>query len=407
MIKKRVKSKVRSRDTDDEDDRRTSKNKSNKPKLKSSKGGSKFVYKKRSAETVRKQASRPVGRYDSAFKSGTDLFRMKNGDNTIRILPPTWPDADHYAYPVWMHRFIGPDNSTYACPRKMLNKPCPICDAAQQARDNDDKDEEKALRAQEMWCCWVIDRDGDDPELPQIHQMSGIMDKDILNNTIDKKRGDVLAIDDPDNGYDLTIRRSGQGIKTRYSGFTFDRQDSPISDDADTQEEILAHIADNPIPDLINYYDSKYLQNMLSGSAEESDEELDDDSEEDEDEDADDSKSKKTKKTKVKAKSRDEDEDEEDEESDEDSDDEGEEESDDEEASDEEDEESDDEEEESSDGEEEEDDETEDEDSESDEEPDDEADEDEEEEPRGRGGRGRVTKKPSRPKIKPRKSGRR
>ena len=249
-------------------------------KKKSSKGAS-FTYKKRSSDDVRKRAEQTGGRFDSIFKQGFDTFRPKAGDNLIRILPPTWDDQDHYGYDVWVHKFIGPDNSNYLCPRKMKGEYCPICAAAEEAKEAGEVDEAKALQPSQQVVTWVLDRD-EDPT-PLLYSISWMADRDIASLCQNKRTGKVLLIDHPDEGYDVTIKRHGQGLKTRYN-YAIDRDQTSIDDDPDVQDEILEYIQDNPIPDVLHFYDSSYLEKVLDGSSQERDPDLDEDEDEDEDE---------------------------------------------------------------------------------------------------------------------------
>lgn len=267
-----------------------------------------FVYRERSADAVKKRAERKGGRFDSIFKQSFDSWRPKVGANRIRILPPTWDDFDHYGFRIFVHRFIGPDNSTYLCPSKMLNKKCPICAAVKETRDAGEEEEAKRMSAVEQFVYWVLDRDEKDPS-PELTAFSWTMDRDIAKLTIDDRTGKILLIDHPDDGFDLTFDRDGQGMKTRYSAYRIDRESSPISEDEAEQEEVLSLISKNPIPDCLQYYPPDYLQRMLDGTASEKDEDLDEEGAADEDEE-------ETPKRKVKAKAdgkgrRDEDEEEE------------------------------------------------------------------------------------------------
>jgi hypothetical protein len=234
-----------------------------------------YVYRPRSVEDVKARAERTGGRFDSPFKQGIDLWRPKAGDNLIRILPPTWEDADHYAYTAWMHKWIGPDNSNYLCPRKMLGKACAVCDAAREAKDAGEKDEEKALNPSEALLTWILDRDADDPAHPYLYQMSWTMDRDIAALCYNKRSGKILNIDDPDDGYDLTLKRSGTGLKTKYFGLAIDRDPSPITDDPKEYDEIMEYIQENQIPDILKFYDNDYLIRVLEGTQQAKDPDLD------------------------------------------------------------------------------------------------------------------------------------
>jgi hypothetical protein len=236
-------------------------------------GGGRYVYKERDAATVRRKAeAQGSGMFDSLIKPGIDTWKAAQGDNTIRILPPTWDDHDDCVYTIYTHNYIGPDESTYLCLRKMGKGHCPICDEAKACKDAGDDDGWKTYRPQERVALWIIDRDDkSDPPTPQFYHMHSRQWQDILKVSYDKKTGKVLSIDHPDNGYDLSIFRSGAGQRTRYSGFAFDREDSPIDPDEGVQDEIMEFVEKNPIPDVLNYYDEKYLESIVSGTAPERD----------------------------------------------------------------------------------------------------------------------------------------
>lgn len=245
--------------------------------LKSNSKKSGFVYKPRTADQVKGRASRKSGLYDSIFKQGFDTYRPKQGDNLIRYLPPTWDDSDHYGYTAFVHRNIGPDNATYLCPRKMLNKPCPICEAQKEAKDAGEGEEATALTVAERIISWVVDRDADDPEKPLIYDTSWTQDRDIVSLCVNERTGEILMIDHPDKGYDVTIKRQGTGMRTKYYGYAISRDDCPINDSEKVQEEILDYVKDNPIPDVLNFYDYDYLAGVLSGKVAAKDEVLDKD----------------------------------------------------------------------------------------------------------------------------------
>src|SRR3990172_4153390 len=122
-------------------------------------GKKKFVYRPPDPEDVKKRADRSGGRFDSPIKDGFDTWRPKVGDNCIRVLPPTWDNHSHYAFETWVHKYIGPDSSTYLCPAKMLQKNCPICKMAQECKDAGEEDDYKKLRVTTVYYCWIIDRD--------------------------------------------------------------------------------------------------------------------------------------------------------------------------------------------------------------------------------------------------------
>jgi hypothetical protein len=249
-----------------------------KDKTKKSKG---FVYKGRSAETIKKIAEQSGGRFDSILKGGTDTFTPHVGENTVRILPPTW-DSDYFGLTVWVHSRIGEDNSTYLCLKKMKGKDCPICAAAKEAKDDGEEDEAKALRNNERFLYYVIDRKEKEPS-PAVWNASWTQNRDIADACRNMKTGKVLLIDHPGRRLRPLVPAHRSGLKTKYGAPQVDRDKSPISDDDDEQTEILETIEANPLPDLLHYYDAEYLEKVLSGGGKK-DEELDDDEDGDEEE---------------------------------------------------------------------------------------------------------------------------
>ncbi|CAM5998802.1 unnamed protein product [Sphagnum balticum] len=129
----------------------------------------------------------------------------------------------------------------------------------------ENKEEAKELSARERLVCWVIDRNGDDAERPMALSMSWTMDRDIAAQCHNKKTGKVLLIDHPDDGFDVLLKKSGQGLKTKYYGVSIDRESSPINDDEKVQDEILEFIENNPIPSILVYKDSDYLERVING----------------------------------------------------------------------------------------------------------------------------------------------
>jgi hypothetical protein len=229
---------------------------------------SKFVYKPRSFDDVKERAEQTGGKFDSPIKPGFDIFRPKNGDNFIRYCPPSEVGAP-YALSVWMHSYVGPDNSTYVCPLKNFNKPCPICAAAEEATRQGDRDEAKDLKPTEKRVAWILDRSQDDPT-PMVFIMGWQQNRDIEALTVDKKKGKVVYIDDPDNGYDVRFTRSGTMLMTRYFGYVVERDESPLCENPDDQQKVIDHIMENPIMDILQVYDEDHLDRVINGATDSS-----------------------------------------------------------------------------------------------------------------------------------------
>jgi hypothetical protein len=265
-------------------------NKAGKTKLAKPVKKSGFIYKPRKFEDVKRRAEKPQGRYDSIYKPGFDTFRPKQGENIIRILPPTWDgEQDHYGYTVFVHSYVGADKSTYLCPSKMKKKHCPICKAAEDAKRAGEEDDAKQLYVREQTLFWVLNRDGEDKKHPLLYSVSGSMDRDILSQTVTSRTGKALAIDHPTEGYDVIIKRTGQGLMTRYVS-SIDRESSPIADKQSDRDAITDYIEENPIPSVLKFYAEDYLEKIINGTTEQKDGDLE---EEDEDLDEEDEEEEK------------------------------------------------------------------------------------------------------------------
>jgi hypothetical protein len=227
-----------------------------------------FDYQPPSFEEASKLTERRGSRFDNIIKQdGPRFFKARGGDNFIRILPPTWDNAKHYALAIKIHRSIGPDNATYLCLKENETSPekdCPICEERYRSgipqKDND------TLRAQTSQLIYLIDRANED-QGPMIWTISNKSDLEILAQSLEKRQSRYLPIAHPIDGYDVEFVRDGEGINTRYRGFKVARTSSPVHDNADRLEEWLNYIEDNPITDLLNYYSAEHIKSVFHGKS--------------------------------------------------------------------------------------------------------------------------------------------
>ena len=209
-----------------------------------------FKYERRSPQTVEKRASQQGGDFQNFISDAYKTFSPKKGDNWIRILPPTWENADHYGYDVHVHYQVGPDKGAVVCNYKQFNERCPICDARTKAERDNDEELAKDLKPSKRVCVWLIDmKDPDKGAL--IWPMPWSLDRDISKISKDKRSGETYYIDDPEEGYDLMFDKEGEQITTKYTGVQLARR--PSSVDA----TCMQYVVTNPLPDtlLLRTYD--------------------------------------------------------------------------------------------------------------------------------------------------------
>jgi gp32 DNA binding protein like len=236
---------------------------------------SRFVYQERDDDEVKKISQESGRKYETPFRKEFDIFIPKPGTNNIRILPPTWPNAKYYAYFIYVHRFVGAQSSTFLCLQEMGKGKCPCCEAWKQAKEAGDEAEARAMSYSVQALYWVLNRDGDD-DTPQLYTISKVRDSEIVELSEDPQTHKLLRIDHPDEGYDISFKRTGKGkTDTKYIGTRVARSPSPIHEDENVQNEILEYITKNPLPSVLLFRDYKYVNDAISGTAEEKDVDLD------------------------------------------------------------------------------------------------------------------------------------
>ncbi len=278
----------------------------------------KFKYQSRDASSWKQHAQESAGNFDRYVLDSVNRFAPRDGSNRIRILPPTWKDAGDWAYRIFMHYGVGPDEQSYLCPKMMREEACPVCDEVSRLAKSGENDDAKKLKYKKRFGTYLIDRKAED-EGVQFWAMPFTVWQGA-NIAAEDEDGEILEFDHPDNGYDLLFKKEGSRDRTKYVGTKLTRKSSPISDDEDDQDTWCAFIKVNKLPDILKFYDPEYIGSIFDGEAsdddEDEDEDLDDEDldeeDEDEDEDEDDDADE----------DEDEDEDDEDEDEDEDEDDE-------------------------------------------------------------------------------------
>lgn len=254
-----------------------------------------FTYRRRerTADDIRSRASEGSRDFDRLWKGDVKLFKPRDGENIVRILPATWgaqpytnaeldkmPEEDlrrlqdeddrwgvEWYITVWIHYGVGPDNGMYLCRAKMLDERCPICEAAKATRDPDEADQ---LQPSKRALAWVVDRDAE-KEGPQLWPMPWTKVRgEIYARSTNKKDGTPILPDGrpPDyEGYDVIFNKTGKEDRTNYTGVEIDRDPSPICEDEKREEKWLAYIEEHSLPSLLNFYDAEHIDKVLRGRA--------------------------------------------------------------------------------------------------------------------------------------------
>lgn len=187
------------------------------------------------------------------------MYKPGDGANIIRIMPPTWQDADHFGLDIYVHYEVGPDNPSYLCLEKMKGEPCPICEERARATKDNDSEYADKLKPAKRVLVYLIDRDNE-RDGPKIWSMPWTIDRDLCKLVVDRRSGEVLPIDDPEKGYDIEFDRTGKGTHTKYVGLAIARRESDIG-----KPEWLDFVVDNPLPDQLQFYDYDHIAKQFGG----------------------------------------------------------------------------------------------------------------------------------------------
>ena len=232
-------------------------------------------YRPMNAARVKESSQRTGSKFDNIFIQGITTYKAAVGTNIVRFVKD--PDADYYGEDIWVHPYVGIKNSTYLCLKKMKNKPCPICEMAEDAQRAGDKDEYLSLSPKQRLIAYCLDRNDEKAGL-KVWDMSWTMDRDIADVCIIKKTGATIDVTDPDAGYDIYFQRVGTTKNnTRYSGFQVDRETTPLSEKQRDADKWIDEVQEKPLLSLLKYMDSDYLADILTGKVEEKDEEGEED----------------------------------------------------------------------------------------------------------------------------------
>lgn len=232
-------------------------------------GGFKFEYRGRTGDQVRERASRALGGRDSFFNSDVQFLTPRVGDNNVRIMPPPPDKADvwgHYGMQLPVHYGIGADQSAYVCVNKLRGEDCVLCAERARAAGAGEEELADALKPNYRVAIYVIDR-AQESKGPMIWNMPAGVDKDVTKLCIEPGSGEVLLVDDPEVGYDLSFVREGEGLKTKYKGIQFSRKPSPLADDPEVAATWLQYIVEHPIDDCLVFHDQDYIAKVFEGQA--------------------------------------------------------------------------------------------------------------------------------------------
>ena len=163
---------------------------------------------------------------------GITMYKTQAGDNFMRVIPPLDPKV-FWAKEVYVHRNIGANGATFVCPKKMYNKPCPICEVVEKMKQANPEDEQiKELVAGKRYLMFVYDVRGEETEAQGLkwYDAPGVVVSNITGLSKDKRTKEIIDVSDPVDGCDIEFVRKGTGLSSKYESFNLKKTD-PIPEE--------------------------------------------------------------------------------------------------------------------------------------------------------------------------------
>ena len=218
-----------------------------------------YVYRERSQESIHRRAVAKGGDFAGYLDEQFPIYQVRDGQNWIRPLPPTWDNAEHYGYEVWVHYRVG-GNTDCLCLRIMKGEKCPVCQGIARLTQQygEETQEIKDAKAKKRVIMWVVDRFAEDTG-PQIFPMAQTLDQNIVKISQDIRTGAYTLIDHPQNGHDVIFDKSGSGRNTDYGGERLDPNPSAIN------PAYIDYIVQHPIPSVLIWRDYQEVKALYEG----------------------------------------------------------------------------------------------------------------------------------------------
>jgi hypothetical protein len=167
------------------------------------------------------------------IKREFDVYRPKEGDNFIRILPPVG-DMDDFSLDIWVHSYIGPDKGSYLCREKVLGKRCAICEIYKKWKMQGKDEQAAQIATRRRTLFWILDiSDKPQSDKPLIFDAPyKQVAREILMRCLDKRTKEVIDISDLKTGREIsfTLHVKGNKMLSEYTGVSIGME-YPISPD--------------------------------------------------------------------------------------------------------------------------------------------------------------------------------
>ena len=255
-------------------------------------GKSKFGDRLNDSYNSRKSGGSREGALDFSKVGGeVKFYKLREGTNKVDIVPYVIKSKEHplikaskgkykvgdmdYLLDIFVHKDVGPTQSTVICPKKNYGKPCPLCESSDEYWKAGKKDESTALRAKRRVFYNVVDAVNPKDGLQVLEQSHAYFEKELLEaakDEADTSGGEMIDFIDPDDGMTIKFK----GAKETFAGKDFIK---PKNFSFVERESSVAKLVDKAISfdELMNplmSYDE--IMALMTGATEDDDEDEDD-----------------------------------------------------------------------------------------------------------------------------------
>lgn len=193
------------------------------------------------------------------------FFKIPNGKTRIRILPASaQDDEEEWFIPVGQHYNV--DKYAVLCPNEThwAREVCPICQAIEGLKSNGDIEGAKKIALKKSYYIRVLVRNNRDAVGVQYLRLPSTLFEAIGEIVFESEEyGDVLSWS---KGRDIMIKRTGQGLDTKYSAAPA-ANPSPV----DASKAVMKEIKDSleSFPPMVTPPSEEELRALIFGSEEE------------------------------------------------------------------------------------------------------------------------------------------
>lgn len=216
-------------------------------------------YKNENVDAINKYYEK-MGAGDRNFYLSSDvtLFKMKQGDNAIRILPALNP-GEFFGEEIYVHEWAGMNKDSFLCLEKMGDDGdvCPFCEQAKAlSKANAAVEDILPFKPRKRILLNVVDLNNE-KDGTKVWIAPYTVVNEILLASYDRKAKTPRDITDPDEGHDIFITREGDGKTTKYRGIQMDPEHTAVDQSwLDSRTDLKSILIFPDVGDMANAIES-------------------------------------------------------------------------------------------------------------------------------------------------------